>query len=505
MHSELFWISGKFLLGIIQSLPAIMGGVIFLIRDPRSAFRLGLATAFFELGLSVILYEKFINLPSDEGTFYFNERLSLWGALAYHTGVDGFTVLFIFLSAFLSLMVLIYGAEVRRFSPLPLFIAVALWSEALLMSQFATIDLLWFGLSATLQVPLMGFLLSYWATSGSQEGAAVTRYYQFMGIGILLLGGAILMLGWIHADATHGTWRFDLIALSQISFSSWQQSIIFYLLFYGLAIRVPLFPLHGWLPDVAEHGTVASAMLLLLGVKSGIYGMLRYLFPLTPDAVWQWHGYVVAFSLIAIFYAATLALSQRNIRRLLAYAVVSHTGVLVIGLFSLSSQGFQSGALLAVNFGLAISALLLMVGSVYVRTRSLLLNRLGGLAKQMPLVAAAFLVATLAIIGMPLTPGFDAVHLMLEAALERFGAAVPIAAAVGNITAAACLLLAFQRAFLGALGDPHLSAEGGIEKTIAIIMIVVQLAAGFYSRPLFNLVEKPAARLADIYHSAPVK
>lgn len=494
------------ILGVMQLLPALIGIVIYFLRNSTRAFLLGLAGVLLELGLGYELYLQFARLDHSGNTFHLVERIPLGGILAYHAGADGLTVLFMLLTAFLSLMVLLYGAKVRRFVPLPRFLTVALFTESALMTQFATMDLLWFGLASALQIPLIGFLLHHWATSVQEERAAVTRYYQFMGLGILLLFGATFMLGWLHANAVPSGWRFDLPSLMQTPVAQDKQSVIFYLLFYGLAIRVPLFPLHGWLPEVAEHGTVASAMLLLLGLKSGIFGMLRYLFPLLPDAIQQWHGYVVAFAVTGVFYAALLALTQRNLRRLLAYAVVSHTGVMTIGLFSLHAFGFQGSAMLAVNFGLAISSLLLMVGSIYVRTRSLLFINLGGLYERMHFVAVAFLIATLAILGMPLTPGFDAVHLLLEAAIGRFGTLVPIAAALGNITAASCLLWAFQRAFLAAPAHHPANSvrhEGVVEKTIAALMIGVQLTVGFYSAPWMKLLEGPSHALAAIYEDAP--
>ena len=497
--NEIPWTSEIYfpILGVMQFLPGITGIAIYFIRAPNLSLRLGLATVLIELWLGYWFYLRFVPLEHDATTFHLVERLPLLGPLSYHVGADGLTVIFMLLTAFLSLIVVLYGAKVRRLTPLHEFISIALLTESALMMQFATIDLLWFALTSAMQIPLIGLLLRRWATSAKEEGIAVTRYYQFMGFGLLLLISATIVLGWNHvtaaSDLTQGAWNFGLTSLMHTNVPHWEQSAVFYLLLYGLAIRVPLFPLHGWLPDVAEHGTVASAMLLLLGLKSGIYGMLRYLFPLLPDAVWEWHKYVVAFAVIGVFYAASLALMQQNLRRLLAYAVVSHTGLMVIGFFSLIPNGFQGGAMLTINFGLAISTLLLMIGSVYARTGSLLLANLGGLFDRMHFVAGAFLIATLAIIGMPMTPGFYAVHLVLEAAIERFGALTTIAAALGNIAAASCLLWAFQRAFLAtpihSIQSYKIHHEHTVEKIIASIMISVQLFVSFSSGPWMRLVE----------------
>lgn len=488
------------LLGLLQLVPVAGAMLLSRIRQDTTAKWIGLGVGLLELGLAIWLYQLF---DTDNPAWQWTERFPVAGPLTYLVGADGFTVLFILLTAFLTLLVAAYGGMVRHFTPLPRFLAVVFASEAALMAQFATLDLLWFTLMSLAHTLFVGHLLATWAIS-PDERPAINRYYQFMGLSLLLMLGATMILGWNHAAGTESGWRFDLPSLLADHRSSYLQSIIFYLLFYGLAIRIPMFPLHGWLPMVAERGTVASAMVLLLGLKSGIYGMLRFLFPLLPDAVWKWHGYVIAFAAVGIFYAALLALVQNNLRKLLAYAVISHTGVLVIGLFSLQSHSFQGGAILASTFGLAISTLLMMAGIVYIRTNTMLLVQLGGLFDHLPIIGVAFFIAGLAVVGMPGTPGFAAVHLILEAAIDRFGSLVTITAALGNVAAAACLLWAFQRAFLAPRAAQHKMMEAIppatlAEKGIAITLIAVQLVAGFYSDPWLHLVKQSAHTLAAPY------
>jgi NADH-quinone oxidoreductase subunit M len=379
----------------------------------------------------------------------------------------------------------------------PRFLAVTLACEAALMSLFTTLDLMWFTALGGVELWLVGYLMGRWATSPSEE-LALSRYYQFMGTGLALLLAGTLLLGWNHAAAHAGAWSFDLIELAAVPVNPALSSLAFFLLFYGLAIRTPLFPLHGWLPLVAEHGNVAVAPVFLLGLKVGIYGLLRFVFPLLPAAVDRWNAYVVAFAAAGIFYAALLALMQTNLRRLLAYAVVSHTSVLVIGLFSLGTAAFQGATMLSVNFGMAIAGLLFMTGFVYSRTRTTALDKLGGLFDRLPMIGIAFFIAGLSIVGMPGTPGFDAAHLVLEAAIERFGALVTIAAALGNVAAAAFLLWAFQRAFLAprtAEGPLNIPPATWPERLIAGVVILVLLGVGFYSEPWLALTDAPLAAL----------
>ncbi len=502
VYEEILWTAQAELplLALLQLLPLALAILFLFIRNHRVVFPIGVAGAAAELLLAVQIYARFDHTTT---ALQFAERFRILGAFYYHAAVDGIAVLFILLTALLTFMVVLYG-RVRPLKPAWRFQALVFAVASALMSQFATVDLLWFTLASAVQLMLVGYLLWGWATSPDKD-LALTRYLQFMGIGLVLLLAGCVLLGWNHSDVTGGGWSFDLYALAKAPIQPTYQSAIFFLVFYGLAIRIPLFPLHGWLPLTAEHGTVAVAPVFLLGLKTGIYGLLRFVFPLMSEAVKQWHEFVVAFAVAGIFYAAVLALMQVNLRRLLAYAVVSHTGILIIGLFSLGHTAFQGGTLLSVNFGLAIAGLLFMTGFVFSRTRTMLLARLGGLFDRLPVIGIAFLVAGLSIIGMPGTPGFDAVHLVLEAAIERFGTLVTIAAALGNVAAAGFLLLAFQRAFLAHHDQgTKLAVEPAkaLERLIAITIIAVLLIAGFYSEPWLDLIEKSLVGLSAMYGPA---
>jgi NADH-quinone oxidoreductase subunit M len=476
--------AGLSLLAAAQLLPLAAAGIVLALHHSRWLWLLGVALGVVELALVVAVYRAF-----DAGLLQMQlvESLAL-GPLRYHAAVDGLSIAFMLLTAIVTLLVLLYGVVLRQ-QPYARFLAAVFGLEATVMGMFTTLNLLWFVALSAVELALIAYLLGQWSTSPERE-LAIRRYQQFMGIGLLLLVTGALLLGWNHADAT-GAWSFDLTDLLKVEEPQAIRSLLFFLLFYGLALRVPLFPLHGWLPITAEHGTVAVAPVFLLGLKIGIYGLLRFVFPLLPDAVLFWHKFVVGFAVAGIFYAAILALLQTNLRRLLAYAVVSHTSVLVIGLFSLSHTAFQSAVMLSVDFGIAIAGLFLITGLVLRRTNTMVLARLGGLWDRIPVIGAAFLVAALSIVGMPGTPGFDAAHLMLEAAIERFGGLVTIAAALGNVAAAAFLLLAFQRAFLapptGRAATAPVATATAAEWVLAGLVIAILLGTGFWSEPWMAL------------------
>ncbi len=498
--TELHWTvhSGQPLLAVLQLLPLLAALAMVTLRHARYVVRLGLVLAVVELLLAVYLYAGYD--PANPA-MQFAERLALPGPLDYHAAVDGVSILFVLLTALISLLVSVYG-PVRGLGPAWLLMSMIFAVESTLMVMFTTLNLIWFVLLSAVQLGLIGTLLGRWATSPDKD-LALTRYYQFMGTGVLLLLIGALMLGWGHTHASGGRWAFDLFELSRVQVEPAFQTLVFFLLFYGLAIRTPLFPLHGWLPLVAEHGNIAVAPTLLLGLKVGVYGLLRFVFPLLPEAVREWHLYVAAFAVVGIFYAALMAMLQDNLRRLLAFAVVSHTSILVLGLFSLDHLAFQGSVMLSVTFGLALATLVFMTGLVYRRTRTTLLGKLGGLFDHIPFVGIAFFVAGLSIIGMPGTPGFDAVHLVLEASIHRFGGLVTIAAALGNVLAAGFLLWAFQRAFLAPcpVERPYADIQRitGAELLVAGMVVFVLLGAGFFTEPWLELIEKPLEGLSSLY------
>ncbi len=489
------------LLALLQLLPLATVVVLILLRG-RIPVLITLSTLMLELLLTTQLYQGFNPALS---ALQFSEQLVLLHPFNYHAAIDGMSLIFILLSAVLGLLATLFGWQVLSAEEHPRFMVTVLLTLSTLMSLFTTQNLLWFALMSALQLIPIGILLHSWSTS-AEKGEAVTRFIQFMAIGLLLLLMGTFMLGWNHAETHQGYWSFDLTELDPSTIPSSIHSILFFLLFYGLAVRVPLFPLHGWLPRIAEHGTVAVAPVFLLGLKTGLYGMLRFLFPLLPEAIIQWSPYVVAFAIVGIFYAALLAMIQVNLRRLLAFAVVSHTSIVVIGLFSLNQLAFQGTVLLSANFGIAISGLLLMNGLVFYRTRTLLMSRLGGLFDQLPLIGIAFFISGLSIMGMPGTPGFDAVHLVIEAAMEHYGALPTIAASLGNVVAAGFLLWAFQRAFLSNLNHdgvadvvtdiPRASRK---ENLLALLIIATLLMGEVFSESWLVLLEHSFDHLTPLY------
>lgn len=485
--NEIHWTSQSTtpLLLLLQVVPALGALIVWRLGERRSAVIIGRLWTFFGLFLGIALYWR---IDATSGALQMHERFDL---IAYHAAADGITALFVLVGAFIVTLTALYGL-VRGLANPGRLLALILAVESALMVNLVTVNLLWFAGATAIELLLVGYLISHWATSTEENRSlAMTRFFQFQSFGWLLLVAGFIVVSWNSANTSNGVWSFDLTELVKHPLPGKFQAVAFFLMFYGLAVRTPLFPLHGWLPPVAHRGMVAIAPGLLLGVKVGIYGMIRYVLPLTPEAVVNWQYFIVGFAMFGVFFTAILAFLQTNLRRLLAFAVVSHTSLIVIGLFTLHPIGLQGAIMLSVNFGLAATTMLFMVGFVFRRTGTTDLDRLGGLFERIPLLAFVFFIGGLSVIGMPGTPGFDAAHLVLEAAIATFGALPTIATALGNVAAAGFLLWAFQRSFLA----PPTADARAVERTqpreilVAGVAVTALLVAGFYTEPWLYLTD----------------
>ncbi len=490
--SEILWTeqAGLPLLLLLQVLPLLGAAVVFAFQERSTAVVAGKLFALAELLLCIVVASR---VKPTVAVLQLAERFT---PLGYHVAVDGVSIVFLLVAALLTFLMTLYGMSRGMISPGRLF-AVLLVAEAGLVGMLVTMNLAWFAAFSALELWAVTFLLRRWASSRA-ETQALARFVQYQAFGWLLFVGGCLVLGWSYADATGGRWSFDLFDLAGAVPAGKFQTAAFYLLFYGLAVRTPLFPLHGWLPNMAQHGLIAVAPALMVGVKVGIYGMLRFVLPLTPAAVAYWQPYVVGFAMAGVFFTAALAFQQTNLRRLLAFAVVSHTSLLVIGVFSLHEAGIQGAVLLAANFGLAVTGMWFIVGFVFRRTGTTELGELSGLFERIPFLAIAFLIFGLAIVGMPGTPGFDAAHLILEAAIDSFGALSTVAAALGNVAAAGFLLWAFQRAFLSQekQGAHDVDRTMPMEYLVCGIALAAMLAIGIFTEPWLHLTETASQAMA---------
>ena len=493
-------IAGFPLLSLLLLMPLVGALAAWRVRRIQTALTLGVAVAGVELLLTIAALIQFH--PHDPAA-QLVERVEPLPWLSLHLGIDGLGVLFLPLTALLTLLILLYAQTIRRERP-GVLVAGILAQEAALMGMFTALNLMQFWLFALAEIIPVAFLVWRWGTS-PVRGRAAWRLVRDLLSGLAALLAGIVLLGWNHAAVTGGSWSFELSALLATPASLGLQSLIFVLLFGGLAVRLALFPFHAWFPVVAQHGTVAVGLALLAGVKVGVYALLRFVFPLLPAATQQWAGAVIVLGLAGMGYGALLALMQKDLRRLLAFAVVSHTGALMVGLFALNLPGMQGGLLLSLNLGLATAGLFLVAGLLQRRLGVTRFYRLGGLFDTVPLIGLTFLVVVLGSIAMPGTPGFEAAHLALEGVLETYGWGVATLAASGNVLAAGYLLWSYQRIFLARnprSSPPPLTDLRNRELVMAALLCAVMVSVGLYAHPWLETISGAVENVARLFEAS---
>jgi NADH-quinone oxidoreductase subunit M len=436
------------ILSILIALPLVSAGALALLPDPRTARRFALAAACLELALSLGLLAAF---DFDSGKTQLIERIPWIRSLniAYVVGVDGLSVLFPFLTALLSVAVIV-ASWTQIQTQVRLYLALLFLLESTTLGVFCALDLVLFFLFWELTLIPIFFLISLWGVGPQRRYAAVKYTLVMLAGGIPLLFG-ILLLAFNHAEQIglpipRGL-SFDYLTLLHLPVSEEFGTAVFFLLFLGFAVKAPVFPCHTWLPTVALEGPTGLAA-WLTGFKLGVYGILRFAMPMVPDVAKHYAWLIAGLGAIGVVYGALIALRETNLRRLLAYSSISHVGFVLIGIASLNVQGVQGALFQLANFGIVSGGMFLLAGFLHHRLGSTDLSGLGGAARSMPRLASFFFILGLAAIGVPGTSGFAAEHLMLIGAF-RAQVGTGLAALSGIVLSAAYFLGFFQRAFFG--------------------------------------------------------
>ncbi|MDP1559620.1 MAG: NADH-quinone oxidoreductase subunit M [Nitrosomonas sp.] len=493
------------LLTTMMLVPLVAMVIVLLSPSPIVALRIGFIGTILTILLSIYLLLVF---DADRPGIQLYEQLQNI-SFTYTVGVDGASILFIPLTAILMLLALIYTLTSRRSSD-QIQIACILGYGAILIAAFSAMNALQFWFVCLLElIPVV--IMTIRAGSGQNRRWVVALLLQHWGSGLFMVLVGFLMLGF-GVMGTGDILTFDWPALKQSDASLEYATLIFFLLFFGFAIRMPLFPFHGWLPVLAEQGTIASVGIFLVGLKLGVYAVIRFIMPLLPEVAEQWAWLVLIFGLCGIFYGALLALMQINIRRLLAFAVISQTGMLVIGIFDFNTFGLEGSILLSIAFGLATAGMLLGIGMIYKRTHTAMIPRLGGMFDANSAVAVLFVICALSTMAMPGTPGFDGIHLLIEGTIKGHGWLVSIAILIGNVMAAALLLRAFQQIFIATpvrfqgpfKYSPNASTlpSPGNERIIAAVICSLLIGIGFHTSPWLQVIDQSVISIKEL-HSTP--
>jgi NADH-quinone oxidoreductase subunit M len=464
----------------------VLGAVACLTGDEERAGRTALAAGLVELALALPLFWSFDTSTAGFQNYVTVPWIEAWG-IGYTVGIDGISLLLILLTTLvLPLAVAASFRYIERHRKA--YYAMMLVLTTGMLGVFVALDLFLFYVFWEIMLIPMYFIIGIWG--GERRVYAAIKFFLYTAFGSLLMLVAIAALVYLHAGA-FGTVSFAYGDLLRLSLPLETQLWLFGAFALAFAIKVPVFPLHTWLPDAhVEAPTAGSVILAGVLLKMGTYGFLRFGLPLFPGAATS--GLVVntflVLGVVGILYGAWVAAVQPDAKKLVAYTSVAHLGFIVLGLFGLTTQGIQGGILQMVNHGLSTGALFLLIGMLYERRHTREIDAFGGLAKVMPVFAAALVVVALSSIGLPGTNGFVGEFLILVGTF-RTHPVFTIVATTGVIFAACYMLPMVQRIVLNELDrDENRELEDltGRERAILAPALALILLIGVYPQPFLD-------------------
>ncbi len=469
-------------------------------KNEKAVRPLAVVFTAIPLLISLYLFITFDRSAGAAGMMQFEESYR-WIApinAYYHLGVDGLSMPLLLLTTFLGFLAVLISWKVHERTRE--FFAWLLLLEASIIGVFVSLDLLLFFIMWEIEVVPMYFLISIWGSG--RKGYSATKYVIYT-----LFGSALMLAGILSIYFT--TNSLDMMEISRQGLGMVQTAMpaaaMFWLLFIGFAVKLPMFPFHTWLPDAhTDAPTAVSVMLAGVLIKMGGYGMIRLCVSMFPEQAQQYAQIMVILALIGIIYGAAVTLMQTDIKRLIAYSSISHMGYVLLGIFALGQVSMTGAALQMFSHGIVTGLLFAVAGLVIHNIEVRDLRKLGGLARQAPIIAAVFIIAGLASLGLPLTSGFAAEFLVFLGSYSSTAVAhlnvYTIVAIAGVVLTAGYILWMVQQAFYGPVKAEfdRVKDADGLEKAYTFILIAVIFLVGIYPAVMtdvFKLGIEPIVKL----------
>jgi len=487
------------ILSLVTFLPLAGAFIILMVRGDdevvaRNARWTALWTSLIVLALSLILWARFDSSTAD---FQFVEKvdwLSEFG-VSYHLGVDGISVLFVLLSTLLTPLCILASWESVR-SRVREFMVAFLVLESMMVGMFAALDFIVFYVFFEAVLIPMFLIIGVWG--GARRVYAAFKFFLYTLAGSVLMLLAILAI-WFHAGTT------DIPTLMATEFPRQMQFWLFLAFMASFAVKVPMWPVHTWLPDAhVEAPTAGSVILAGVLLKMGAYGYLRFSLPMLPQASADFAPLIFALSVIAVVYTSLVALAQEDMKKLIAYSSVAHMGIVTLGIFTFTQQGLSGALFTMLSHGVVSGALFLCVGVLYDRVHSREIARYGGVAKIMPAYALVFMLFTMASVALPGTAGFPGELLVIVGAF-KVNPWVALGAATGMILGAAYMLYLYRRVVFGRITKDDLRGLFDLSpREIAVFapLILLTLWMGVYPSSFLGFFEASVANLVARHEAA---
>ncbi len=414
----------------------------------------------------------------------------------YRVGVDGISIWLVVLSTFLTpIAMLISWRSINK--RVKEFYALLLLLEFGLVGVFLSLDLFLFYVFWEVSLVPMYFLIGIWGHE--RRIYAAVKFFLYTMAGSVLMLGAIIYL-YNRAGTFNYTGILEQMTGGRITLSSVEQMLLFLAFFIAFAIKVPLFPLHTWLPDAhVEAPTAGSVMLASVMLKMGTYGLVRFCLPMFPEAARRCAPWIVTLAIIGIIYGALVAMVQPNMKKLVAYSSVSHLGFVVLGIFSFTQMGLDGAVYQMLNHGISTGALFVLVGYLYERRHSLAIADFGGVATVAPWLSTVFLITTLASVGLPVLNNFVGEFLVLQGAAQAYFRWT-VFASLGVILSACYMLWLYQRVFFGETPEPvrsHVMDLSPREWAAVVPLIVMMVWMGVYSQTFLPAVSRSTSAILE--------
>jgi len=459
----------------------------------RNARWCALWTTLVTFGVSLVLVWRF-DPASPE--FQFVEKHPWMGGLgAYHMGVDGISLPFVILTTGLMPLCILASWEVIQ-TRVKEYMVAFLALETLMVGTFSALDLVVFYLFFEGGLIPMFLIIGVWG--GPRRVYASFKFFLYTLLGSVLMLLAIMAMYW-QANTT------DIPTLMKFGFPQGMQTWLWLAFFASFAVKMPMWPVHTWLPDAhVEAPTAGSVILAAILLKMGGYGFLRFSLPMFPHASTELAPLIFTLSVIAIIYTSLVALVQEDMKKLIAYSSVAHMGFVTMGIFALTTQGVAGGIFQMISHGLVSAALFLCVGVVYDRLHTREIAAYGGLVNNMPFYAFVFMLFTLANVGLPGTSGFIGEFLSL---IGTFRINIPVAtlATLGVILSACYALWLYRKVVFGVIDKPAVAAMrdmGRREILVFVPLVVLTILFGVYPKPVLDMSAASVAQLLENYQAA---